>query len=103
MTFWEKTKLVFNNTFDRVWEYLEPIIKLLLTEAGRFVMQVAYDAVLEAEKAITATGSGADKFARAEAAVKGALAGAGLDLALHLIHTAIQIAVTRMHKEFGEG
>lgn len=96
MTFWEKTKLVFSEAFNQVLDYLLPIIKLLLTEAGRFVMQMAMDAVLEAEKALIEPGSGPEKFKRAEDAVKAALENAGMNLALHSIHTAIQIAVTRM-------
>jgi hypothetical protein len=96
MNFWEKTKLIFSEAFNQVFDYLLPIIKLLLTEAGRFVMQVAMDAVLEAEKALTEPGSGPEKFERAEGAVKAALDNAGMNLALHLIHTAIQTAVTRM-------
>lgn len=85
----EKLKFLMSG----LWSFLQPIIKVFLSDIGPVLISAATAAV--AEMAATDK-TGDEKKAAAVAAVTSALTSQGVTVATHLINTTIETAVAKL-------
>lgn len=79
--------------FSQAWDFLRPLIVVLLTEGGLYFMQIANDAVQYAQ---SQGGTGAEKKDIAVQYFKDSFYGSGLEVGTSIMNSLIEAAVLRM-------
>lgn len=80
---------------SQVWDFLAPLIRAMMTEAGPVLARAAMDAVASVATSMQSA-DGPDKRAAAFDQIKDSLARQGIALATSTINAAIEAAVLRI-------
>lgn len=89
MTFWEKFKIINNN----IIEFIMPFLKILLTESGKILAEIALETVK------TYASSGLTNEIKREMSrdyIKKTLSEKGISMAESVVNLAIEAAVVKM-------
>ena len=81
---------------SELWLFLQPIIKVFLSDIGPILISTATAAVAEMSKTDM---TGAEKKEAAFNAIKSALMKEGIKVASHIINTTIETAVAKLKVE----
>jgi hypothetical protein len=81
--------------FSEVYQFLKPFITLLMTQAGRLLIQVAYDTVIATEKYMAGE-PGPEKHTTAYKTIVNQLKREGIVMAAAVVDIAIKMAVLKM-------
>jgi hypothetical protein len=79
----------------RMWDFLAPFIRILMTQAGELLAQAAMEAVTAVQSSM-ADQSGEEKRKAAFEAIEKSLLQNGVKLGASVINMAIEAAVNRM-------
>lgn len=96
MSFTAKIKLVLS----KIWDFLEPFIKIFLSSTGQILAGVALDVVKQIAADPSMLGSGnLDKRQAAFERIKAELLNRGLEASTSVINAAIEAAVQKLKEE----
>lgn len=87
----EKLKFIFSE----LWEFLKPIIKILMSEAGKALAEAAQVAVKTVAENLSGKGNG-EKQQTAFRLIESTLKQKGIELGASAINMAIELAVQKM-------
>lgn len=90
MSIWEKIKAVTSS----VWDFLQPIVKIFVTEAGKVLMQIAIDVVKSL--ATNRDMSGSEKRDAAFKMISSELETKGIQVGVSITNLAIEMAYQKL-------
>lgn len=90
MNIWEKIKVMTS----AVWDFLQPIVKILITETGKVLMQIAIDVVKSL--ATNTTMSGSEKRDAAFKLISSELETKGMQVGVSVTNLAIEMAYAKL-------
>ena len=100
MSFFETIHEKFDALFGDVWDFLQPLFKLFMSQAGQILGNIALGVVMDIAKDPSMVGSGG--LAKRQAAfdkIAAELKDKGLIVATSMINAAIETAVQHLEKK----
>lgn len=91
MTFWEKIKLIFS----KIWEFLEPFVRIFTTQSGIILAELAMKAVTTVAETMQDK-DGEAKRKEAFKMIKKELIDREIELGASVINSAIEAAVQKL-------
>lgn len=95
---WGKIKLIARSIGSDAWDFIKPLLKVYLTQAGKVLATEAKTAVLTIA-ATMGDADGSDKRQAAFDLVRGNLEEQGLAIGTAFINAAIETAVVKLKSE----
>lgn len=98
MTMWTKIKMIAASLTSGVWEFVKPLLKVYLSQAGK----VLAGAAIEAVQLVASTYGEADGDVKRKAAfdiIESRLKSQGLEIGTAFINAAIETAVVKITEE----